>query len=160
MAEAGAEPSTPTPAQGKYTTISGVYYDRQIWDAAVHVVREADGGEISLPEADKLWGLALQHGRRMTVVKKRTLKYILDTLPLRNEAAQFFRQRLADGPRDSQLPDLEANEEPEGEPSREELPERQETFLRETEEQGAHDPEARAEPAEPTAPTPTPGRYI
>eukprot|EP00434_Breviolum_minutum_P044385 symbB.v1.2.039636.t1/scaffold6698.1/size16104/3 len=138
MAEAGAEPSTPTPARGKYTTISGVYYDRQIWDAAVHVAGEADGGEISLLEADKLWGLALQHGRRMTVVKKRTLKYILDTLPLSTEAAQFFRQRLAEGPKDSQLPDLEANEEPEGEPSREELPERQETFLRETEEQGAH----------------------
>lgn len=137
MAEAGAEPSTPTPARGKYTTISGVYYHRQIWDAAVHVAGGENGCEISLLEADKLWGLALQHGRRMTVVKKRTLKYILDTLPLSNEAAQFFRQRLAEGPKDSQLPDLEANEEPEGEPSREELPERQETFPRETEEQGA-----------------------
>ena len=66
-----------------------------LWEGAVHIADRVNHGAISEPDADELWRLA-SDGRGMTEVKKRTLKYIVEKLPLTDAATRFFRQKLAE----------------------------------------------------------------
>ena len=68
--------------------------DRQIWEIAVHIAGFVNQGAISQPDAENLWRLA-SDGSGMTEVKKSTLRYIAEQLPLTKLAARFFQQRLA-----------------------------------------------------------------
>ena len=62
--------------------------DRQIWERAVHIARVVNHGAISQPDAENLWRLA-SDGSGITEVKKSTLRYIAEKLPLTDLAARF-----------------------------------------------------------------------
>lgn len=77
-----------------YTTIDGVKYEKELLELAEKHTTGRNEGKISKDEAAELIESA-KDGVAVTEVELATLKYIRETFPFTDAAAQYFDEQLS-----------------------------------------------------------------